>query len=108
MFLMTPLVLFGLTHVASFRQGLTRRSKTLVSLWISHHMAPLHTWPLITQWSSLVTFPWLLGKAAFLHRLILSHSVDQSKSQGQPRFTRWGIRHHVLIGAVAGRHRDGG
>lgn len=79
-----------------------------MSLWISHHMAPLHTWPLITQWSSLITFPWLLGKAGLLHRLTLSHSVDQSKSHGQPRFTRWGIRHHILMGAVAGRHRNGG
>lgn len=79
-----------------------------MSLWISHHMAPLHTWSLITQWSSLITFPWPLGKAGILHRLMLSHSVGQGKSQGQPRFTRWGIRHHILMGAVAGRHRDGG
>ena len=79
-----------------------------MSLWISHHMAPLHTWSLITQWSSLIIFPWPLGKAGILHRLMISHSVGQGKSHGQPRFTRWGIRHHILMGAVADGHRDGG
>lgn len=42
------------------------------------------------------------GTASFL-----PHSVGQSTSQGQPRFTRKGNRTHLLMGGLACVYRDG-
>lgn len=38
---------------------------------------------------------------------LLPHSVDQSKSQDQPRFKEWRNRLHLLIGEAAKSHSTG-